>query len=82
MKGLRSRREETSNGDFRNNKEVHNPPKKKSNWSAQKTNSPELEAYLTSVREIYSVMLNQVMSKITFLKKEKVLWKIGGKIIL
>ena len=47
--------EETSNKNFRNNNGVNNSPKKKPNCSAPKTNSPELETFLTSVeRDLFS----------------------------
>ena len=40
--------EQISNNNFRNNNGVKNIPKKKSYCSAPKTNSPELETFLTS----------------------------------
>ena len=50
-----SNKEETSNNNFRNYNEVNNPPKKKSNWSALKTNSPELQTFLTfAERDLFS----------------------------
>ena len=50
-----SKKDQTSNSNFRNNNEVNNPPKKKSNWSALKPNSTELQTFLTSVeRDLFS----------------------------
>ena len=51
---LRSRvffanKEQNSNNNFRDNNRVNNLPKKKFDWSAPKTNSPELKTFLTSV---------------------------------
>ena len=56
---LFSNKDQTSKNNFRNNNEVNNPPKKKSNWSALKTNSTELQTFLISVKEIYSVYLTK-----------------------
>ena len=45
-----SNKEEISNNNFRNANGGNNPSKNKSYWSAPKTNSPELETFLTSVK--------------------------------
>ena len=42
-------KEQNSNNNFRNNNDVNNPLKKKSSWSAPKTNSSELDIFLTFV---------------------------------
>ena len=52
---LRSRvffanKEQNSNCNFRNNLEVNNSPKKKSNWLAPRINSRGLDTFLTSVK--------------------------------
>ena len=75
--GLRSyvffgNKEQNSNNNFRNNNEVNNPLKKKSNWSAPKSSLPEFETFLTLLK-IYSALPNQVMSKIIFLKNKEAL---------
>ena len=50
-----STKEEISNSNVRNNNEVNNPSTQISNWSASKTNSPELQAFLTSAeRDLFS----------------------------
>ena len=50
-----STKEEISNSNFRNNNEVNNPSTLISNWLASKTNSPELQAFLTSAeRDLFS----------------------------
>ena len=50
-----STKEEISNSNVRNNNEVNNPSTQISNWSASKTNSPELRAFLTSAeRDLFS----------------------------
>ena len=50
-----STKEEISNSNVRNNNEVNNPSTQISNWSASKTNSPELQAFFTSAeRDLFS----------------------------
>ena len=43
-------KEQNSNNNFRNNIEVNNSPKKKSNWLAPRINSCELDTFLISVK--------------------------------
>ena len=62
-------KEENSNNNFKDNSGINNPPKKKSNWSAPKTNSSELETFF--LKEIHSAILKLMMSKKTFLEKKE-----------
>ena len=71
-KSLRSRvffsnKGESISNNFRNDNEVNNLQKNKSNWSVAKTNSPELQAFLTSVeRDLFgNTRMNDVKDNLS-----------------